>query len=261
MKVINITKTILAAMGATFFCACDQVDSDERYIELPPAEARRVVLLEEYTGQKCPNCPVAHQAIDALHEIFADTLITVSIHCGGDAFSYNGAQFPFGLASDLTQALGDEAGVYALPCGVVNRNSGILSYAEWQSAIRKAKSQPSCIELSATAAVKGENIDVDVEINPTDNIKGRLLVWVVESKIVAPQQNGSKFVVEYEHNHVLRASANGQHGDEFTLVTREPQTASYSIKINEKWNKENLSIVVFMYNNKEGVLQAVAAHL
>ena len=42
---------------------CNDIDSDERFIELPPIEGNRVVLLEDYTGQSCPNCPEGHRVI------------------------------------------------------------------------------------------------------------------------------------------------------------------------------------------------------
>lgn len=261
MKYINTIKTLFTALAAATLFACNEVDSDERFIQLPAVEAQRVVLLEEYTGQKCVNCPEAHDRVKALLNQYGENLISVSIHCGGSAFAISSSDAPFGLATDLTQSLGDAAGVYSLPCGVVNRSTEAIPPESWANEIRKALEQPSCISLAASASIEDGSINVAVDMEPHDNFDANLVVWVVESGIVALQQKmGNQFDMNYVHDHVLRESANGRDGDAFHFVTRQPQTANYSIKLQENWNSANLSVVVFVYN-KKGVLQAAQAHL
>ncbi len=66
---------------------CDSVAPDNRLIEIPAATVRRNVLVEEFTGQKCINCPTAATAIEQLeHTYTADHLIAVGIHGGNLAF-------------------------------------------------------------------------------------------------------------------------------------------------------------------------------
>ena len=49
-----ITLTIILAAVLT---ACSHIDEDERYIYQKPEQADRTVLLEDFTGQRCINCP------------------------------------------------------------------------------------------------------------------------------------------------------------------------------------------------------------
>lgn len=251
MKLLN---RILLAAVALIATACSQIDADDRYIELPPVEAQRVALLEEYTGQLCTNCPEAHSTVKTLLDEFGENLISVSIHCGGTAFAIDE---PYGLATDLSQSLGDQAGAYALPCGIVNRGTEPIAPTAWKAEIRKAIEAPSPIVLSARRQIEGGIISVEIDMEPYDNFDASLLVWVVESGITALQRKeGNQIDPAYVHDHVLRTSANGRDGDQLKFVTRQPQTAAYEIKLQENWNPANLSLVAFVYN-KKGVLQAI----
>lgn len=62
---------------------CDTVAPGDRLIEIPAAAVRRNVLIEEFTGQRCLNCPEATAVIKTLQDNYsADRLIAVAIHAG-----------------------------------------------------------------------------------------------------------------------------------------------------------------------------------
>lgn len=77
------------------------------------------VVLEEYTGTTCINCPQGIIAIEKLREVYGSRIIPVSLHC------YTGDAWGSGL-TDYSSALG----LSAAPSGIVNRN-GIISYPMW----------------------------------------------------------------------------------------------------------------------------------
>lgn len=64
MRRIQIWSIILCA-SALFFCACEEVGpyinfEEETETVTPPVnngDIQKVVLLEEFTGVRCPNCP------------------------------------------------------------------------------------------------------------------------------------------------------------------------------------------------------------
>ena len=62
--------------------------------------------------------------------------------------------------------------------------------------------------------------------------------------------------MDYVHNHVYRASVNGTWGEDISLNSNIFQELTHSIAIKDNWNKENLAVVAFVYNDKEGVVQA-----
>lgn len=257
MKISTYTLAALAA--SAMLAACNDIGEDERYIELPAVEAQRVVLLEEYTGQKCVNCPKAHEVIEDLTKQYGDTLLVVSIHGGGDANSYSEAKFPaFGLANEQSEAYVKAAGIDAFPKGVVNRATGRQSKDEWAASVRQQKARPSTLKMAAACEFNADStvLNITTTLSPEASIDGQLQLWIVESGIVAPQflSDGSTDR-RYVHNHVFRAAVNGISGEKVALSPREPLVLEHSINIKENWKAANLSVVAFVYNDS-GVLQA-----
>ena len=87
---------ILLFIATSLLYSCDQVDVTNRYVDVStnqpdssdsmPDSAivfERTVLLEEFTGQKCTNCPDAHRMVAQLINQYGDRLISVAIHSGG----------------------------------------------------------------------------------------------------------------------------------------------------------------------------------
>ncbi|MCM1313350.1 MAG: Omp28-related outer membrane protein [Bacteroides sp.] len=84
-------------------------------------ETTKHVVLEEYTGADCGNCPMGILAIENLEKELGDRFIPVSIH------TYNGDRLSAGLGNYTTYL-----GLLGAPSGIINR-SGIISYPMWQN--------------------------------------------------------------------------------------------------------------------------------
>ena len=78
-------KYLYFILSALAFTSCDVIGDTERFTEIEMPVFERRVLLEDFTGQKCRNCPKAHREISSLKEVYGDNLIAVSIHAGGYA--------------------------------------------------------------------------------------------------------------------------------------------------------------------------------
>lgn len=252
----------VVAAGAAL-SACDNIKEDDRFIELPAVEAKRVVLLEEFTGQKCVNCPDAHAVIEGLQEQYPDNLISVSIHGGSDMNAIGEDQMPgFGLRNNDGAAYADGYKISAFPAGVVNRRSGVTTSDQWSTAIRNEIEKPSALEMDMTASLSadGSKVNIEVDLEPWENIDGRLQLWVVESGIVSLQLTKSGMKRDYVHNHVFRGTVNGLDGEPVRLTTREPQHLSASMEVRDIWKAENLAIVGFVYTS-DGVVQATQCNV
>ena len=46
------------------------------------------VIIEDFTGHKCPNCPDAAREMDAIHNIYGDQIIGMAIHVSSFAKPY-----------------------------------------------------------------------------------------------------------------------------------------------------------------------------
>jgi hypothetical protein len=257
-------KLLLAAPLVTMFIGCDKVDEPDRFIEVEAVKAKRTVLLEEFTGQRCVNCPDAHAIINTLREQYGESFIPVSIHGGPKVFliSYAEGQEAPKIGLKDPDGDGDYYASYhgvtsSLPIGVINRTSGLVNYNQWAGilATELEKETNVDIEVSASLSEDGSKINVSTTLKPTANITGHLQLWVLESGIVAQQIVGNTMDMTYVHNHVYRANVNGREGEAVTLKENIYSSFTNTADVRSYWNPNNLSIVAFVYNS-EGVLQA-----
>ncbi len=261
MNFIKKAILILPLLGLAI-TSCDNIDEDERYIQVEQVTPKRAVLLEEFTGQYCRNCPDAHEVIAQLKEQYPDAFIPVSIHAGPIDNSLPADSSKSVTNQGLKQAEGDtyasmwDINVY--PRGVFNRTSGVLSSAKWSAQIieEMQKEAKINIELSAAYDSISNKVVVNTTLKPTENITGNLQLWLVESNIVSLQiLSTGKRNKNYVHNHVFRTSINGTNGQPVSLNANIYGNYTNDVELRQYWEPANLSVVAFVYNDS-GVLNA-----
>lgn len=238
-----------------FLVACDHIAEGDELIYVKPELAQRVVLLEDFTGQKCVNCPLGSEIIEQLQEAYGDNLVAVGIHSGPLGFKGNANNV--GLATDLGDEYYNHWNLEYQPVGLVNRH-GVVNYTDWAKAVNEELAKTSAIDLKTSAVLNDGSIDIAVEATGKDGtVNGKLQVWVLEDGITAMQMmpDGSTNR-DYVHNHVFRAAVNGTWGENFTISEGATKKQTFTQAVEAKWNTANLSIVAFVYNDN-GVEQAV----
>lgn len=248
------------------FASCGNLDDEERFTYVKPAQAERCILLEDYTGQLCVNCPKAVDVIDQLHELYGDNVIAVGIHGGNLSLpnEIEGVTNPMGLATSESNAYYTAAGSPAQPSGRINRKGNPATIDLWRSLADTDIKTTAPLSLELTADYEEDNREVTVEVETmglNGNITGKLQLWLVEDNIVAPQNlpDGS-MSLDYVHNHVFRASINGTWGEDFSITETEQKNITATAALKEEWKAEDISIVAFVYNDS-GVLQAAKVKL
>ena len=236
--------------------ACSNIADDERLIYVKPAPAKRAVLLEDFTGQRCVNCPRGTEVIEQLQRDYGDSVvIAVGIH--GGPLGFKGSATVKGLATDLGDDYYKHWNLEYQPVGLINRH-GAVNYSDWTAKVKEALAAPATLTLKAAASIADQKISIDIEAMGTDGTTtGKLQVWLLEDNITAMQlmPDGSANA-DYVHNHVLRATVNGPWGDDITLREGELKEYSYTYTLDERWTADNMDIVAFVYND-EGVQQVV----
>ena len=280
----------LSLLVCTYFYSCDIIE--EPFITVPDEVSdycesfsfstepnnspMRKILLEDYTGHTCGNCPRAAEKAYELQEIYGDQLVIISVHAG--FFSNTSTSYP----SDFTSNTGDtwdnlfgnsNAGN---PNGMVNRmnypNGHILQFNEWQQNIQIELLKPVSVDLEIITSYNQSNdlICVDVQTKILSSLEKdlSLTVLIIEDKIISKQtdyQTEEGYVEEYEQNHVLRKGLNSPWGESISQeVNQEGDYLinRYSTEKDPSWDIENISVVAFVSNsNSYEVLQAAVSHL
>lgn len=252
-------------MALTAVCglsSCDTKDLDERFTYVKPASVGRNVLIEDFTGQRCVNCPNATLEIERLQQYYgADTVIAVGIHSGPFAKTTRGV--PYALYTETGDEYFNYWRVESQPKGVVDRK-GTSEYTSWGGIVREELSRTAPVSLAATAQCDKASglVDIDVHSMGIDgNCSGKLQVWLIEDGIVAFQYMPDGSVDrEYVHHHVFRCAVNGTWGTDFSIAEGQEHSDHFSFSLQEDWVPENMSAVVFIYDST-GVLQVTKAAL
>ena len=256
---------ILMSIGM-ILSACNDIAEDDRYIKVESTQAERTVLLEDFTGQNCVNCPAAHRTIEALEEQYGDNLIAVSIHAGHFGIPATNKRYT-GLMQEEGQEYSKRYGIEDYPKGVIDGKRPPVNADQWPSLIREEISvaTPLTVGVEAALSADGKTIDISCSLKSTEQLSGNLVVWVIESSIVARQEDINEGRInDYVHNNVFRACVNGLDGDAVTLSADATETKPYSIAVKdtdtEKWTPENLAVVAFV-SNSSGVVQAAKTNV
>ena len=253
---MRIKVKILFLIGVVVaLAACSNIGEDERLIYVKPAPAKRVVLLEDFTGQRCVNCPLGAEVIEQLEQTYGDTaLIAVSIHGGPLGFAGNARYV--GLATEAGDKYFAHWGLEYQPVALVNRHEAVR-YIDWTAAVREEMNKQAPLEMSVHATLSDGQIEITVGAYGTDGqVAGQLQVWIVEDHITALQMMPDATAnTEYVHRHVLRAPVNGLWGEAFSIEEGERKEVRLTSEADESWDEAQLSVVAFVYNDG-GVLQA-----
>lgn len=250
-KYIYAVSFIAAGMSLS---ACSNVDEDERFIEIEPEVAAKRVLIEDFTGQDCINCPTASTVIEQIQEAYgAENIIAVGIHSGH-----------FGQNTPLLTETGDyyykKWGVRGQPTGMIDRHGLVSNPNLWMNIVKVAIGVASPLKLEGECSYDDATRKASITVNAEalDNVDGILQVWLVEDGIVSYQKmvDGSTNH-NYVHNHVFRAAVNDKDGEPFTMAFNEKKDITFEAVIDRQWKAENMSAVAFVANDEDGVVQTV----
>lgn len=264
MKLNHFINMAFAGLMACALWSCDIVKEEDRLVYVKPAEVKRSVLIEDFTGQRCVNCPKATEEIEKLQKEYGDAIIAVGIHSGpfGHRTTMSSARLP------LCTETGDEYytywGINAQPSVKINRSAPIENTAEYGTVVREALEKTTPLELLLETAYDDatRNVGISVSATTSENISGKLQVWVIENNITDVQYMPDGTAnMEYVHQHVFRTSVTKDiFGDNFSITDAEAKTVSYQVTLNDEWKAEDVAIVAFVSNTND-VLQVVKTAL
>ena len=192
------------------------------------------IILEEFTGIDCPNCPDGHLQATQIHDQNPGNVFLINIHSGSYAEPDSPGDLDF--RSSFGDALDNQSNLAGYPAATVNRhvfptlsmNAGgtamSRSGGNWFTAAGQILAQPSCVNVAAQANldISTRELSVIVEAYYTDNSTAstnKIHIALLQNNIEAPQSGSSANPSQvlpngnYNHQHMLRHLLTGQWGD------------------------------------------------
>ena len=143
------------------------------------------MLLVQHTGNECPNCP---KVMDILKRIgddqeYSSKYLHVASH------SYNSTDAAY---SPAAQSLSKNMGVSLYPMVTTDLTDNQVCFEdEIKEAISSCSKESADAGISASSAVVGNQILVNVSLKAAVDSRYRLAVWVLEDNIHSPQSGAS----------------------------------------------------------------------
>ena len=273
MKKIFLFSTIAASMALV---SCDNIAPDDRYIEVEVNKSEKVVLLEDYTGMQCVNCPEAASIIDNIHHTYGDQFIAVGLHPSSGPYQKpmpiaQGSKELLDLSSADADAYYKKYSVKAFPTAMIDRSSFdgsklLDNKDKWAAYVNQQMTVSNPVDISITstynAATRTVKLATDIKFKEAVTEELYLQLWVIENGIIGPQVTAKGINWEYEHNHVLRSAVNGTWGQSIGAsfaANKHLETITTTYTLNEEWNADNCEIVGFVYRASDDVI--LQAHL
>lgn len=250
-------KNIFLAIAVAILASCDTIPLEKRTTDVDISAFKKPVVVVDFTGVACSNCPAAAELLKKMHEKAGDKLIAVAMY---PDCSFNHTEFDLRTpeATQYYEAFGDLSKI-VLPSGSVDfapyAGKTIIDKDLWASAITARITAEPTLEVALENALwdaTSKEVSFDATITAKGEISGNVSViyWLIEDGIVGTQNYEGTYVSDYVHNHVLRKSLNGLWGENTIVSVGNDYQKAYKFTITEeKWNMQNCSIVAVVIDS------------
>lgn len=240
------------------------------------------VLLEDYTGHTCVNCPAAADVAKDVYTKNPGRVALVAVHAGPFA-KPEPPDYPADHRTAVGEALDALFRISRVgnPNGLVNRTryntKFVLGATNWEPATAALLSQQPKVDLALSHTYHAEKRTIIATVEATYLQPGEndysVCVWITEDSIVGDQADNRRnpsHVKDYVFEHMLRASMNGTYGDSLAsdikpVGSSVKKTVRYTLPETAAWRLDKCELVAFVIRRKDDqtreVLQVVKQKL
>lgn len=243
---------------------------------VPTDSTLRVVLMQELTGVKCPNCPTGAAEAKRLLNQFGEQLVVMAIH--GDFLTSPLTESQYDFRTEFSRTIENNTPFLGKPAGAINRRlfngPPFLAYDvdDWETLIQQELEEAAEIKIEIDLEENNGSLDVDIDFTPLVDLSGgyNFAVAITQGAIVDAQEEGNLILEEYEHEHVLRHMFTAPLGDILgsDLIEGETISKSYSFPFPTNalpaYDVDHIEVVAYVTRDGASdspVIQAAKKHL
>lgn len=224
-------------------------NNNNGYATLPDAFTKKV-LVEEFTGEWCVNCPDGALYLSNIMTKYPTQVISAGVH-QGDWLEI----------SQLTALSNHLGGVAGYPRAAINRvpatntsngQDGMVVYSRgnWESNVARlidVSGKTGKTGLAIETALNGDKLNVTVHCGykANETRDTRLTVYIIENDITARNQIGAT-TTPYIHKHALRKVVTAATGDAIDMKTGSYLKKEYKDISLAGYDLQNVEVIAFI---------------
>ena len=261
MKKILFICTLVTLFVAAV--SCDKIDNPHK--PYTPTGGNKTVLIKDFTGARCVNCPDAAATVHELqHRLGEDRIFILSVHAGFLAQPLG--NFPDFLTDEGTEWYGNHDSNPLFSVNHVALTEGnTLNVDQIDTPLNNALAEPQTFDISMenTYDETTRQLKVVSEVMATADITGQLYAsyCLVEDSIIGWQTVPGGINREYVFRNVFRGTLNGIEGTLFkdgqTFVNDE-KVFNCSIDLDSTYNANQCYVMGYIFNKADGKILQTA---
>ena len=228
---------------------------------------KRKVLIEDYTGTWCGNCPrmttFVHEAMELTDQVAVISIHGNSIFTGVDPLTIDEGMF-----------LKNYFDVPGYPWGIINR-AEVWDESDISNQLNLYAGIDAATSIGVKSELTGSNLDVEISLLSESNLSNKkLVVYLLEDGILIDQVNyydtdpsspwyqmGNP-ILNFQHDHVLRMLLTEPLGDQIPeLDALKIHSQNFKITVPSNFDKNNLSLVAFVVNQDDTTINTQFARI
>lgn len=253
MKTIRSIFVFAALMLAV--SSCDKIDINNIHKPYTPSGGGKTVLIKDFTGVRCVNCPGAAEAAHELqHNLGEDRVFIMSVHAGYLATPVG--SFPDFRTEEGTLWYNDNSSnpLFSVDYEALNVGNA-LNEGQLDASLTTALTEPQTFEIFIVNNYDEETreLKVESEVTAASDYLGQLYVTVclLEDSIVGRQVVPGGVDTAYVFRNVFRGTLNGATGDVYSegqVYVNDDYIYKYNTHLDSTYNADQCYILTYIYD-------------
>ena len=244
-----------------------KVDTTYVLTTVPVAEPHNI-LIENFTGATCSNCPAAHDVLHGIDSVYAGRINIVSLYIK----NFSQTTPPEGFHTDFrTQGATDIMNsvfpvVSGMPCAGIDRlplgdagtygNINLIGRDQWNSIVASHIGSGDSVNLTLTSTfetgTRMATINLKITYVEEISIPQKFSIVVVEDSFVDVQEFPTHFDTAYHFNDIYRGSVTSGAFGETVLSSIPVKTkgrvydVTYNYHVDTAWNPAHCRLVAYV---------------
>ncbi len=253
--------------------ACTDWEQNTPIIVTGGIKTEKVILIEEFTGASCPNCPAGTSELERISDLYPDNIVIIGVHSKflAEPVNSNDPDLRTPDSENIEKFLGN---YFGKPEAAFNRklfsgksNIRIGRPDSWINFVEEELTINPVARLSIQNNFDESTRELSISLTTTalEEISFPLYlhIAITESEIHTAQKNSSGIIDDFIHKHVLRKLITPTEGAFLTdkISKSSSITKNYKFTLPTDtilWNADNVNVVAFISKNStdKTVIQA-----